>query len=165
MLVSGEIAVDAIHPLRAVRTTTDAGEARTSNGRYGVRIREDKTCVTCFIGNVTVTAGQHRQTELSTAQQVVIGGASEGKVETVDPHRADAWRRGELVFVDQPLGKVVEEINRYRPGRIILNNPRLAVISVNAVFRIDSMERALTHIRLVSNASVTSLPGGVVILS
>lgn len=44
---------------------------------------------------------------------------------------ANAWRSGELVFDDRPLGEVVAELNRYRHGRIVLRG--------NAVQRIDDV--------------------------
>jgi transmembrane sensor len=83
----------------------------------------------------------------------------------VDLAQVDAWRRGLLIFSDEPLSQVVDEINRYRPGRIVLANRRLGGIPVNAVFQLDRMDRALSQIREVADARVTTLPGGVVMLS
>lgn len=164
-LVSGEVAVDARHPLRPAVIEAGAGAARARNGHFGVRLEPEGACVTCFAGEVVVTGRRRPPMRLAAGQQVVIGGDRVGAVTRVDPDAADAWRRGELVFADRPLKEVVKEINRYRPGRIILANSRLGGITVNAVFRLDSLDRAVSQIRAVSQASVTSLPGGVIVLS
>ena len=47
---------------------------------------------------------------------------------------ATAWRRGDLVFDDRPLAEVVEELNRYRHGRIVLRGQALADRRVSGVF-------------------------------
>ena len=43
-----------------------------------------------------------------------------GDVIGVDTVVVTAWRDGVLVFRNTPLVRVIEEVNRYRPGRIIL---------------------------------------------
>ena len=45
------------------------------------------------------------------------------KLPGFDLSAATSWRRGVLVFDRQPLGHVIEQLNRYRPGQIILANP------------------------------------------
>lgn len=164
-LVSGEVAVDVRHPLRPVVIEVDAGEARASGGHFGVRLEPEGACVTCFAGEVIVTPRGRPTMRLAEGRQVTVGDAGAARLTSVDPNTAGAWRRGELVFADRPLSEVVAEINRYRPGRIILANSRLGDITVNAVFRLDSLDRAVSQIRTVSQASVTALPGGVILLS
>lgn len=61
----------------------------------------------------------------------------------LDLQRATSWRRGVLVFDRQPLGVVVERLNRYRPGRVVLANRALAQRQVSAVFRLDMLDAAL----------------------
>jgi len=164
-LIRGEVAVDATHPARAAAITTDAGEARTGAGRFTMRLEDGSACVTCYAGDVAVIDAANRQTRLLPGQRIVIGGASPGTVAPVDLAVAGAWRRGELIFNDRPLVEVVAEINRYRPGRIILADSALGRIPINAVFRLDRIDRAVSQIREVANASVMALPGGVVVLS
>jgi len=61
----------------------------------------------------------------------------------LDLQRATSWRRGVLVFDRQPLGLVVERLNRYRPGRVVLTNSALAQRQVSGVFRLDMLDAAL----------------------
>ncbi|MGR4043229.1 FecR family protein [Pseudomonas sp. 910_21] len=61
----------------------------------------------------------------------------------LDLQRATSWRRGVLVFDRQPLGVVVERLNRYRPGRVVLTDSALAQRQVSGVFRLDMLDAAL----------------------
>lgn len=60
-----------------------------------------------------------------------------------DVERATSWRRGVLIFDRLPLAKVIEQLNRYRPGRVVLTNSALADREVSGVFRLDMLDTAL----------------------
>ena len=60
-----------------------------------------------------------------------------------DLSAATGWRRGVLVFDRQPLAQVIEQLNRYRPGQIVLANPSLANRQVSGVFRLEMLDSAL----------------------
>ncbi|NVI85263.1 iron dicitrate transport regulator FecR, partial [Janthinobacterium sp. BJB401] len=78
---------------------------------------------------------------------------------------ANAWRTGALSFAGQPLADVVDEINRYRPGRVVLRNAELGRRLVRMRFSIGQTDGALAMIRDLYGAQMTSLPGGIVLLS
>jgi transmembrane sensor len=60
-----------------------------------------------------------------------------------DVERATSWRRGVLIFDRLPLAKVVEQLNRYRPGRVVLTDAALGEREVSGVFRLDMLDTAL----------------------
>ena len=62
------------------------------------------------------------------------------------------------------LTEAIAEINRYRPGRIILTNAALGARIFNARFRIENIDGVVGQIQQVFGASATSLPGGIVLL-
>ena len=62
-----------------------------------------------------------------------------------------AWRRGRLVFRDQPLAAVVTDLNRYHPARIVLWGTALAGLRVDGTVDITRPDTAL-------NAIVRTLP-------
>lgn len=161
-LVSGEIAVDAERP---VLVRVRGGEASAASGRFVLRLDGVEACVTCLAGVVKIRTDGGLAAVLAAGEQLRFGGGRIGASKMVDLAQVDAWRRGLLIFSDEPLSRVVDEINRYRPGRIVLANRRLAGIPVNAVFQLDRMDRALSQIREVADARATTLPGGVVMLS
>ena len=78
-----------------------------------------------------------------------------------DLSAATSWRRGVLIFDRQPLGQVIEQLNRYRPGQILLANPALASRQVSGVFRLEMLDSALQtltrelHVKRVELAGVS----------
>lgn len=56
--------------------------------------------------------------------------------------RATSWRRGVLVFERQPLAQVIEQLNRYRSGRIVLGDSALGERQISGVFRLDMLDSA-----------------------
>ena len=64
-----------------------------------------------------------------------------------------------------PLSQVVEEVNRYRPGKIILLNNDLARRKVVAGFRVDQIDDVVTYVSRTFGARMRALPGGIVLLS
>ncbi|MCO3232784.1 DUF4880 domain-containing protein [Pseudomonas aeruginosa] len=73
----------------------------------------------------------------------------EGGVEAPRGGRLDdltSWRRGLLVFDEQPLGEVVARLNRYRPGHLLVAPGALAQRRVSGVFRVADLEASLQSI-------------------
>ena len=64
-------------------------------------------------------------------------------LDQLDVERATSWRRGVLIFDRQPLAKVIEQLNRYRPGRVVLADSALGDREVSGVFRLDMLDTAL----------------------
>ncbi len=64
-------------------------------------------------------------------------------VESVDPGQVAAWRRGKLVFNDRPLGEVVNELNRYRHGVILILDQQLRASRVSGIFDIRDPDAVL----------------------
>lgn len=164
-LIAGEVAVDARRLPRPAIVEGAAAIAAARDGQFSARLGDDGLCVTCLAGEVAVHAGTAPVVQLATGQRITLGGEAPAHVVAVDLNVAEAWRRGELIFNDRPLSEVVAEINRYRPGRIVLANADLSQRTVNAIFRIDRLESAPSQIRIVARATVTHLPGGIVLLS
>ena len=48
-----------------------------------------------------------------------------------------------MVFDDLPLTRVIDEINRYRPGRVVLMNDALAQRRFSAKFQIQALDDAI----------------------
>lgn len=163
-LIGGEVAIDADHALRPVSVATEHGEADAHAGRFDVRLVNGKTCVICVAGSVELANASGRRT-LGPSQQMNFDAERFEDVQAVDPGRSQAWRHGLLVFKNDRLSDVVDEVNRYRSGRIILTSAALGAKRVNAVFQLDRIDAATDQIRDVASARVTTLAGGIVLLS
>jgi transmembrane sensor len=141
-----------------------AGRLQAVAARFNVRRTGSEVCVTCVDGSVELDHPSQRMT-LSAAQQIVYDDLEVRPMSRVDTANVTAWRRGLLVFNDVPLADVVDEINRYRPGRIILHNTALGRRRVQAQFSIHQLDAATVLIRDLYGAHVTELPGGIALLS
>ena len=75
-----------------------------------------------------------------------------------------AWLRGQFVFYDTPLSRVVAEINRYRPGRIVIAKDALRDLKVSGVFRTDDTGAALRAITDILPLRATHITGYLVVL-
>ena len=74
-------------------------------------------------------------TELAAGEQLIAKPDSQPRVLNADMERVVGWREGRLVFRDDALHDVVQEINRYSTRKLVLNDDaRLDNISVGGVF-------------------------------
>ena len=84
--------------------------------------------------------------------------------QAIDSNQLSAWQRGKLIFEDQLLGTVIEELNRYRPGRILILNPALRTLNVTGVFDLTDPDAALRMIQRTLRIHETSLGPYLVLL-
>lgn len=135
-----------------------------SGALCNVRCLDGQVQVTGLDGNVRVEY-QGRSELLGQAQQAAYGELGLGPAVAADTDEAVAWRRRVLVFDNRPLSDVIAEINRYRPGRIILTNDVLAARKVHAQVSLNQLGDVASLIHQAFGASVRSLPGGIVLVS
>ncbi|KVC21388.1 FecR domain-containing protein [Burkholderia pseudomultivorans] len=164
-LLAGEAEIVAEPAARGFVVVAGRGRMRATQARFDVRRGDDgRVCVTCVSGSVALEH-PHTRLTLSPAQQLVYDDRIVHPVATVDPAAVVAWRRGMLVFDGVPLAQVIDEINRYRRGRVILRNTSLGQTRVAAqapVSRLDALIDTLGH---AYGARITRLPGGIVVLT
>jgi len=178
-LGAGEGAVDRVELINgeAAFATSPAGEralvvlaagvtTTARNARFDIRYLAEASTVrvTCLEGQVRI-AWDDDARELERGQQLYCNSHGFGTITVIDPEVEAAWQRGIVIFHATPLEKVVEEINRYRPGRIILINPALAQKPVSGRFRIDQLNEILARLEEAFGARVRLLPGGIALLS
>lgn len=84
--------------------------------------------------------------------------------QAIDSNQVLAWQRGKLIFEEQFLGAVVEELNRYRSGRILILNPALRTLKVTGVFDLADPDTALRMIERTLRIHETSLSPYLVLL-
>lgn len=105
------------------------------------------TEITVSEGAVVVSGEQAgRPATLTQGEHVT---AREGKLSAVavaDMGSLLSWRQGRLMFNQQPLQRVIERINRYREGRIIVANPALRNMKISGTFPAHDTDAALDAI-------------------
>jgi transmembrane sensor len=164
-LVAGE-AVFATGDVQAAPfvLVVGGGQVSAAAAKFDVRCDSTDVSVTCLQGAIEVNYRGARTT-LQERQQIVFGASGLGSATVIDPTVATAWRDGRLVFHGIPLSQVVDEVNRYRPGRIILMNAALGRRPVEATLPLDRIDELMVLLRNVYGVAIKTLPGGIVILT
>jgi len=165
-LLGGEIQVKSTGT-RAAVVSVFAGNGRVDVGTMAkCNVRCDATGVQVTgLEGATTLRYRGQVAVLQIAQRADYGEGGVGRIMPADIDTVMAWRRRVLIFDGQPLAEVVREINRYRPGKIILANDALAQRKVQARFSLNQLADAAALIQNAYGAKVTSLPGSIVILS
>ncbi|RZL66182.1 MAG: DUF4880 domain-containing protein [Variovorax sp.] len=171
-LVDGEVAVDVARTpdSQAFTVFAGGGRVRATRAVFEVRQLAKTISLTCREGVLELSLAGRSQ-PLASGQRLVYGRdtlarlGTMGTVSRVDNAAAAGWREGILSFHRTALAQVVEEINRYRPGRVVLIGQALAVKPVSGRFYIRDLDMAIAQIQRLFRLEVTSLPGGVVVLS
>ncbi len=164
-LIAGEAAISADAPGSApLVVIAGDGQIRASQANFNARCIDANVSVTCLSGSVEVEhAGQ--SSRLTPNQNVSYSPLGLGPSRTIDAAQVASWQSGLLVFHDQSLADVVDEINRYRPGRIVITSPELARKVVNATFHTNQLDNFFVQAQELFGAKVTRLPAGIALLS
>ena len=118
------------------------GTARALGTRFLVRREADEGALVGVLEHaVQVSAGGQKQ-RLEEGDSVHYDASGISDV-ALDLQRVTSWQRGLLVFDRVPLAQVVEQLNRYRSGHILLGSEALAQREVSGVFRLDTLDDAL----------------------
>jgi transmembrane sensor len=163
-LISGETAIfanaaDAV-PFDVIAA---GGRTRAAVARFDMR-RDDATVrVTCLDGGVRVDQGEKFVT-VPPGYQVTYDALGLQEIAPIDLAVATAWQKGQLIFRHEPLAHVIDEVNRYRPGRIVLMDEKLGERDVVATFHLDRIDEVVEHLTQAFNLRARFLPGGVVLV-
>lgn len=145
-LLRGEVFFEVAHaPSRPFYVDADGVSARVTGTAFSVHKDQADVLITVSAGRVETSAIQdHAQAlELTPGKSVLYHQQQLSRLQGIDIKQSLAWRNGQMVFVQTPLEEVVAQINRYRPGRLLLVNPELRNHPVTAVFTLDKLDEAL----------------------
>lgn len=161
-LVDGEAEVRAGAALAEV--VAGAGRVRARDARFNLRYLGGEARLCCLSGKLALAHAQG-VFELGAGNELRYTASGVLPPVPVDTERVTAWRQGWLVFDQEPLSQVVDEINRYRRGRLVLMNEQLGKRLVQARISLAQVADAERLIRDAYGARLTHLPAGVVLLS
>jgi transmembrane sensor len=113
----------------------EQGEARVLGTQFEVRLQPSGAQVTVLSGRVGVTPRQGAEQQiLSAGQQVAYAQGNAQPLHPVDSEAQLAWRQGWLNYYRAPLADVIQDLQRYYPGRILVLNEQLAARTVSGSF-------------------------------
>jgi len=163
-LLTGEAVVTIEARDTPVFIFADGGWTATTQARLSLRCLDGEVRVSCLEGTAHVASGG-QATALAARHSVTYDRERLQAPTPIDVTEEAAWRRGLLVFRDQRLGDVIEEINRYRAGRIVIADPRLRNRRVNGAFHTDRIDQVIDQMKLAYGVRAARLPGDVVVVT
>lgn len=114
-------------------------------------------------GNVDLQANHAERMRLSAGDSVRIGPGGFAQRERINPGVDLAWVQGRLVFDNQPLGQVLDELRRYYPGWIVSRSTQLDAVKVTGNYRLDQPLDAVRALAHVTSAKVQEFPALVIL--
>ncbi len=98
------------------------------------------------------------QVTVQTGQQLIYQGDNTLHQPTAaNLTQSSAWQQRRLFINDRPLGELLEELDRYRIGRIYLSDARLKKLRVTGVFPLNNPDEVIVSVRKVLGLQETRL--------
>ncbi len=164
-LISGEVAVGVQTGTNAPLIVTAAtGRVTAADASLDIRCIDGTVSVACLRGSASIEWDSHRVQVSQNRQVAYSARTGPDAPAAIDPAQATAWERGLLIISNRSLTEAVEEVNRYRPGLIVITNGDLARRIVNGTFAIGRLDSFIAQVEQLFGARATDLPGGIVLL-
>ncbi|WP_019866470.1 FecR family protein [Methylovulum miyakonense] len=145
-LLRGEAFFEVAHaPERPFWVKAGVARARVTGTAFSVGRDEGAVTIAVVHGRVeTSTEGNPgRITPLTANESARYQDQLLANVQHIDVQKSLAWRQGQLVFVQATLAEVVAQINRYRPGRLLITDGQLKNRPITAVFSVKHLDEAI----------------------
>lgn len=142
LLRCGEVLIDtAKDSHRPFLVHTAQGQMRALGTRFSVRQEQQRTLLNVYEGAVEVRTLHGQVQVVEAGKQLAF---SEDQTLATSPAAAgrEAWRRGVLLADNLPLGQLIEELSRYRPGHLACD-PAIAGLPVMGSFPLNDTDQAL----------------------
>lgn len=166
VLQEGEAFFDVVEEAtRPFVVAAEGGHVRAPGGAFDVRMAAGSVTVAVVTGAVDVSLANQLPVNVAMGQEVRYGAGRMGDVREADLVRVEAWRQDRLVFLNAPLSDVVADLERYRPGRIVITDRSLHDRPVTGSFDTRQTDTALDLIAANMPLRVRRLTDFLVVLS
>jgi len=128
--------------VRALGTVFDVYQA--DNGEVTVTVQEHAVAA-----GLDPAAARRSPSEKEVKQGQKLRYRPGGPLPDPEPARLDqatAWQRHRLLINDRPLPELLEELGRYRSGRIFLRDGGLQKLRITGVFALDNPDKVLDSV-------------------
>lgn len=166
-LLKGEAYFDVVRdPSRPFQVTAAYSEVVVKGTAFSVRRDDERDSVALERGRVEVhrLANPDDRAVLEPGEAIMATATSISSAHPLDGSVAFAWLKGQIEFHDQSFQSVLQEIGRYYSHSIIRTDRKFDDVRVNGRYRLDDPERAIRSLATTVGASVTRVPGGILIL-
>ncbi|SLM48871.1 putative iron acquisition-like protein [Nitrospira japonica] len=164
-LLRGEALFEVVsNPQRPFRVAAQDGVTQAVGTAFVVRADPQQTRITVVEGTVGVFAG----TDVQTGQQVIVRkdqhtvyrpGETPQDARPADGGSAKAWSQGIIAIEGQPFAQAMAELDRYRPGRIVVLADRSRTKPVSGRFKIQKVDDAISALAKLQGLQVVHVAG------
>lgn len=162
-LLSGELAVICRQDQGGTEIIAGKGTVQLGMSEIEVRITQNgRVNLQCESGRI-VLAHPNGMVELLANRRLTYNNQHISPV-TLAQDGASAWRSGFIVFRQTLLGEAITEINRYRPGKVILLDEQSANRQLSGRYSIRDLDQLLAQISAIFNLRMRELPGHILLL-
>lgn len=134
------------------------GTVHAAKAAFNLKVERRRALLSVRAGHVTVRRQKGGEIILGALTELPFGADVIDPVRKITASRVAPWRNGHLVFDRTLLVDAVDDINRYRPGRVLIGDPRLDDRPVTGHFDLTEADSALTA--LMAAFSLKSLNFG-----
>lgn len=162
----GQALFDVAHDsARPFLITAGDETVRVVGTKFDVRRRDGQLSVTVLRGLVEVsTDGQDTPIRLRPGQMLEhVEGASGVSVRAVAAEDQVGWRSGRLVYRDQPLGRIVSDMNHYFERPIRLEGENTATLRFSGVLIVDGQDAMVRRLSSLMPISATPTDDAIVL--
>jgi transmembrane sensor len=150
-------------PSRPFLVAAGNGEIRALGTAFSVKITPDAVQVAVSEHAVAVSFGGETA-RVDEGGALAYGVHGIGQTVATDIASQLAWRQDRLFFQEAPLREVVADLDRYRPGRILILDGDLADLPVTGFFHAGQSEAALQTIEATLPVRLTRLTDRLVVV-
>lgn len=110
------------------------------------------------VSGVDIPGRRDSQHKLIAGQQVNVSKSRGlGRVESIEPASAGAWREGVRIYNARPLNEVLADLGRYHSAELVIADPSLGKLPITAVFPTADTEKMLAALESVLPVQVIAV--------
>lgn len=151
-------------PARPFVVSTELAKIQVVGTRFAVRTGNEVS-VDVESGIVACAIDKGQTEQLTKGQHVTIDRRGITSPKPFDSERTFAWLKGRLIFRDQPLSVVIQELQRYHSGKIFIADKHLANIRITGNYKISDTQAVINTLSQITGANVTQLSPYLTVLS
>ena len=165
-LLDGEVWFDVANDeKRPFIVTTDEASFTVTGTQFGVHQKDSVSAVHLVEGSLRVqTLNADESLNLTAGHGVQVSDIQMSDVFDIDETSSTAWLRGQMVFFETPLNSVINTLNRYHRGHIMVVNEELKGLIVSGVFSTQDPENVISALQSTLNIKVTRVTDYFVLL-
>lgn len=150
LLKQGEALFEVAHDsARPFEVSVNGGIVRAIGTVFNIDHRGSRTTVSVVEGAVRLLHNKGQRDIPAGYRLTYEREESPGALEPINRPQVTAWRQREFVFEDMPLELIVEQLNRYRTGPIVVMDAGLRSRRLSGSIALDDPERSLRMLQQV----------------